>query len=200
MLHLCRLLMVTLPVLLVGCSPETNSSQSSTATATAAQTAQPLSGGVAGPGQLGRPRSQAATPDNSSTIIYQPTVSTDEEVDGKFKVERLEFGNAFNYYYQGGVINLLSFVVADAELTGYVKIEKAYNFAGGYMLILSTGENGASCPATTYVVSFDPNILKVTGAKQLEGCSEFVETMADGNKLIVKKDEVTSIFLNGGVN
>jgi len=67
-------------------------------------------------------------------------------------------------------------------------------------IILSTGEKGASCPATTFVVSFDVNVRKVTGNKQLEGCSEFVETMADGTKLIVKKDAVVSAFLNGKVH
>lgn len=54
-------------------------------------------------------------------------------------------------------MNILEHVVEYPDGTGYVNVEKAYSFGSKYLLIVSTGENGNSCPATTYAIAFDSN-------------------------------------------
>jgi len=39
----------------------------------------------------------------------------------------------------------------------------------------------------------------VTGKMEINNCSELVESLADGNKLIVKKEDVQHVFYNGDV-
>lgn len=93
-------------------------------------------------------------------------------------------------------MNIMEQVVEDPEFTTYVVIEKAYAFGPTkYVLIISTGESGMSCPATTYAVSFDTASESVDGKTTIDGCSESVDSLADGNKLIIKKEgEPTEIF------
>ncbi|MFB2642760.1 hypothetical protein ACE02D_10760 [Shewanella bicestrii] len=116
-----------------------------------------------------------------------------------FSVVIQEYGSALQYQSRAGVVNVLEGVVEDPESTGYVVIEKAYRFGDKYLIIISTGENGNSCPATTYAFTFDTKIESVTGKKIIDGCSEILESFSDGNKLIVKKDGETSVFYNGEV-
>ncbi len=97
-------------------------------------------------------------------------------------------------------MNLLESVVEYADSTGYVTIEKAYAFGPNkYVLIVSTGENGMSCPATTYVLSFDTQSEHVDGKASIDGCSEEVESFAEGNKLSIKKEGETTVVFNGKV-
>ena len=133
------------------------------------------------------------------TISYEQLIVSDDSVGDIFKKRSLEFGNAIDYVSRMGVINILENVVESADSTGYVKIEKAYSFGQKYILIISTGENGASCPATTYAISFDQKTESVTGKEEIDGCSENIESLSDGNKLIVKKDGTTSTFYNGEI-
>ena len=96
--------------------------------------------------------------------------------------------------------NILEQVLEEPELSGYVKVEKAYKFDSQYILVISTGEYGMSCPATTYVVGYDKKTHSVSGVKKLENCSENIEAMTDGNKLIVKKEDESATFYNAVVN
>lgn len=97
-------------------------------------------------------------------------------------------------------MNLLESVVEDPEATGYVTIEKAYAFGTNkFVLIVSTGESGNSCPATTYVLSFDNQSEHVDGKASIDGCSEVVEAFAEGNKLSIKKEGAATIVFNGKV-
>lgn len=65
-----------------------------------------------------------------------------------------------------GVINILRTLVESADSTGYVKIGEGLFIWAKYILIISTGENGASCPATTYAISFDQKTESVTGKRR----------------------------------
>jgi hypothetical protein len=56
-----------------------------------------------------------------------------------------------------------------------------------------------SCPATTYVLSFDTQSEYVDGNASIDGCSEIVEAFADGNKLSIKKEGETTVVFNGKV-
>ncbi|WP_255263391.1 hypothetical protein [Pseudomonas aegrilactucae] len=93
----------------------------------------------------------------------------------------------------------MEFVVDDVDLTTYVGVEKAYAFGGKYLLVVSTGESGMSCPATTYAFTYDSASESVTGKTEIDGCSENVEALAEGNKLTVKKEGKASVFYNGDV-
>jgi hypothetical protein len=133
------------------------------------------------------------------TISYEQLLSSGDSVGDVFVVQSLEIGNAINYQSRAGVLNILESVVEYPDATGYVNIEKAYKFGDKYLLIISTGENGASCAATTYAFSFDVRSESVTGKAKIDGCSENVESLSDGNKLIVKKEGVSSVYYNGEV-
>ncbi|MES2918515.1 MAG: hypothetical protein V4729_07840 [Pseudomonadota bacterium] len=146
------------------------------------------------------PQEQVAPPPPSApTMSYEQLIITDDAVGDVFEVATLEFGNAINYQSRAGVTNVLASVVQSPDATGYVKIEKAYRFGETYLLLVSTGENGNSCPATTYAFAFDTKTESVTGKKEIDGCSENIESLSDGNKLIVKKDGIASTFYNGEV-
>ncbi len=127
---------------------------------------------------------------------YESLVVTDGSVDEAFKVEPLEFGNAINFISRAGVVNILEGVVSDVEATGYVVIDKAYRFGSKYVLVISTGEYGASCPATSYVLVFDVKSEAVTSKSTIEGCSELVESLSEGNKLTIKKDGSSLTIVN----
>ena len=133
------------------------------------------------------------------TISYEPLLVSDGSVGNTFSVQPLESGNAINYASRAGVMNILEYVVEYPDGTGYVNVEKAYSFGSKYLLIVSTGENGNSCPATTYAIAFDSKTESVTGKEEIAGCSETVESLSDGNKLTVKKEGAASVFYNGEV-
>ena len=106
---------------------------------------------------------------------------------------------ALIYQTKAGPHNIMQDVVEDPEALGYLKLERAYKFGNKYVLVVSTGENGNSCPATTYTFSYDIKSESVIGKTEIDGCSEVVEAFADGNKLTVKKDEKPTIIYNGEV-
>ncbi|WP_139671999.1 hypothetical protein [Pseudomonas sp. F16(2018)] len=133
------------------------------------------------------------------SIAYEPLPISDEGA-GPFTVQSMELGTALNYQSRAGVMNVMESIVADAEGTGYVAIEKAYAFGPSrYVLVVSTGEGGNACPASTYVFSFDTSGEYVDGKTEVDGCSEMVESMAEGNKLTIKKDGAATVVYNGQV-
>lgn len=132
-------------------------------------------------------------------MSYEQLIVSDDAVRDLFTVVNLETGNALNYQSRAGTVNVLESIVQYPDATGYVKIEKAYKFGEKYLVIISTGENGASCPATTYAFSFDTKTESVSGKKQIDGCSEIFESLSDKNKLVVKKDGNSLVFYNGDV-
>ena len=133
------------------------------------------------------------------SIAYESVLVSGEEA-GPFTVTSMDSGNAITYQSRAGVMNLLESVVEYPDGTGYVTIEKAYAFGPNkYVLIVSTGENGMSCPATTYVLSFDTQSEYVDGKASIDGCSEEVESFAEGNKLSIKKEGETTVVFNGKV-
>nr|BFD42513.1 hypothetical protein FFPRI1PSEUD_40120 [Pseudomonas sp. FFPRI_1] len=133
-------------------------------------------------------------------MSYVPLIISGDDIGGTFTTSIREMGgSAINYVSRAGVVNVMDYVVEDPDLTGYVTVEKAYAFGGKYLLVVSTGESGMSCPATTYAFTFDSATESVTGKAAIDGCSEMVESLADGNKLIVKKDGAQSVFYNGDV-
>ena len=132
-------------------------------------------------------------------VSYEPLLISEEEA-GPFTVASIDGGNAIYYPSRAGALNVLESVVDYPDGTGYVVIEKAYTFGPAkYVLVVSTGENGRSCPATTYVLSFDTQHEYVDGKASIDGCSEMVETFADGNKLSIKKEGETTVVFNGKV-
>lgn len=133
------------------------------------------------------------------TISYEQLIVSDDAVGDIFKKRSLETGNAIDYTTRAGVINILDHVLEYPDATGYVKIEKAYSFGAKYILIVSTGENGNGCPATTYAIAVDSKTESVTGSENIDGCSENLESLSDGNKLIVKKDGASSTIYNAEI-
>lgn len=138
----------------------------------------------------------------SLDLEYEPLRVSDTSIGGIFSLnyDREPGGMAINYRSRRGTINLMESVVDDVNLTGYVAVEKAFKFDTRYLLIVSTGEQGLSCPATTYAFTFDPASERVSGKMQIDGCSESVIARADGNRLAVKKEGAQSVFLDGKVN
>lgn len=133
------------------------------------------------------------------SLAYESVLVSDGEA-GPFAVTSIDGGNAIYYQSRAGVMNLLDSVVEYPDGTGYVVIEKAYAFGPNkYVLIVSTGESGNSCPATTYVLSFDTQSEHVDGKSSINGCSEVVEAFAEGNKLSIKKEGDATIVFNGKV-
>ncbi len=137
---------------------------------------------------------------SAPTISYKPLNISEEGVaDFTLMTMKEGLGTAINYQARAGVMNVFEQVVDDITLTGYVVIQKAYSFGDKYVLIVSTGEGGQSCAATTYAFTFDTKTESVTGKSIIDGCSEIVEALAEGNKLTVKKDGKVSIIYNGEV-
>ncbi|HRM16300.1 MAG TPA: hypothetical protein PLX05_12000 [Acinetobacter parvus] len=150
------------------------------------------------------PISQNETAPAAPTVSYESLYVSDEGVgyDQIFALESLgedTMGQAINYQSKVGRVNVMEQVVEDVEVIGYVHINYAYKFTDQYVLIVSTGENGNSCPATTYAFSYDTKSESVTGKTEIDGCSENVQAFADGNKLIVKKDGKSTTIYNGKV-
>ena len=95
--------------------------------------------------------------------------------------------------------NLLDYLFEDTDMIGYLAFEKTYQFGENYIFIISTGENGNSCPATTYAFQVDTAANRISDKHEIDGCSENVETFSEGNTLMVKKEGNASIFYNGEV-
>ncbi|ROZ81571.1 hypothetical protein EF096_17410 [Pseudomonas neustonica] len=133
------------------------------------------------------------------SISYEALLTTSDS-GGPFSIEHMDMGTALTYQSRAGVMNLMEYVVDDPESTGYVSIEKVYSFGpNNYVLVVSTGEMGRSCEANTYAFSFDSKQEYVDGKTNIDGCSETVETFAEGNKLSIRKDGETTIVYNGVV-
>lgn len=127
------------------------------------------------------------------SIAYQAILISGEEV-GPFTLN----GTEINYQSRAGVMNIMEQVLDEPEYATYVAVEKAYAFGPtNYVLIISTGEGGNACPATTYAVSFNTQTESVDGKATIDGCSEAVDSLADGNKLIIKKEGATTEVYNG---
>lgn len=126
-------------------------------------------------------------------IAYQAIVGSGTDL-GPFTIN----GNEINYQSRAGVVNIMEQVLDEPEYATYVGVEKAYAFGPHkYVLVISTGEGGNSCPATTYAVSFDTQTESVDGKTSIDGCSESVDSLADGNKLIIKKEGASTEVYNG---
>tara|TARA_B100000965_G_scaffold149937_2_gene124699 strand:+ start:12911 stop:13531 length:621 start_codon:yes stop_codon:yes gene_type:complete len=149
--------------------------------------------------QLLEAATQVPTHPAAPSVAYEPVLVSGSDA-GPFSVSYTELGTAITYLSRAGVMNLLESVVEYPEATGYVTIKNAYAFGPDrFVLIVSTGEYGRSCPAATYVLSFDTQSEYVDGRASIEGCSEIVEAFADGNKLSIKKEGETTVVFNGKV-
>lgn len=132
-------------------------------------------------------------------IAYEPLLISENKV-GPFSIIFHDTMTLLGYQARSGTINLMESVATYPDAIGYIAIEKAYSFgANKYVLIVSTGENGLSCPATTYVLSFDAKQEHVDGHSEIEGCSEIVESLSEGNKLTIKKDGKATLVYNGTI-
>lgn len=128
------------------------------------------------------------------------TVAVGEDSAGPFTTQAMDLGTALNYPSRAGVINVMESIVDEPEYTGYVAIEKAYKFGPTkYVLVISTGEGGNACPASTYVFTFDTRTEKVDGKSAVEGCSEGVETQVEGNELTIRKNGAATVVSNAVV-
>lgn len=136
-------------------------------------------------------------------VKYENLRISDSEIgNGDFHLSNpAEYeGHAIFYLTPAGMDNILEQVVEEPEYLGYLAVEKAYKFDDKYVLVVSTGESGNSCPATTYVIGYDTKSHSVSGSKKLESCSENIEAMSEGNKLTVKKENESLVFYNAVVN
>lgn len=132
-------------------------------------------------------------------VAYEP-LPVNAERAGPFTTQTQAMTTALNYRSRAGVMNVMESIVEQVEYTGYVTIEKAYTFGPSkYVLVVSTGEGGNACPASTYVFSFDTQAERVDGKREVDGCSELVEAVAQGNKLVVKKEGSATVVYNGVV-
>lgn len=146
------------------------------------------------PTQIARP-----APPAPPGVAYE-TLPASAERAGPFTTQIEGMGTALNYQSRAGVVNVMESIVEQAEYTGYVSIEKAYTFGPGrYVVVVSTGEGGNGCPASTYVFSFDSKAERVDGKRKVDGCSELVEAVVEGNKLSVKKEGGGAVVYNGVV-
>ncbi len=113
------------------------------------------------------------------SVVYEALIISGDDV-GPFSMADTDMGKAINYQSRAGVMNLLKSVVEDPESTGYVVVEKAYAFGPNkYVIVISTGERGRSCDATTYAFSFDTKSEYGDGKVEINGCSELAEAFSD---------------------
>lgn len=127
------------------------------------------------------------------SVAYQPVLISGDQV-GPFTTS----SEAINYQSRAGVMNILEHVLEEPEYSTYVTVEKAYAFGPDrYVLIISTGEGGRACPATTYALSFSTATESVDGSVTVDGCSEAVDSLAQNNKLTIKKDGAATEVING---
>jgi len=150
--------------------------------------------------QQSKPVASSHITPTAPPVTYKPLLVSGSSIGNVFTLTNRELGGqAINYPSRAGLVNVMEFVIDNPDDTGYVGVEKAYAFGEKNLLIVSTGEYGLSCPATTYALTYDSESESVTGKKVIEGCSENVETLTEGNKLTVKKEGESSIFYNGEV-
>jgi len=129
------------------------------------------------------------------SISYE-SLLVSEDTAGPFTVANDDF-TTLNYYSRAGVLNLMESVTQDYEYLGYLTLESAYQFGpDNYVIVVSTGEGGRSCPATTYAIAFDTKGEHVTGSTSIDGCSETVQSFADDNKLMIKKEGDSTVIYN----
>ncbi|CAM3883315.1 putative lipoprotein [Pseudomonas reidholzensis] len=185
--------------------PAENTSQASVAVTQCAKDTDCKGDRICESGQCTSPNAQASLAANPKPVVnlaptapsvaYQPLLISGEEA-GPFTLDGLHI----NYQSRAGVMDVMEQVLEEPEYATYVVIEKAYAFGPDkFVLVISTGESGNSCPATTYAVSFDTKTESVDGKASVDGCSENVESLADGNKLIVKKEGAATAVYNGSV-
>lgn len=149
-----------------------------------------------------KPESKEIVP-AAPSMSYEALFVSDEGVgyDHIFALQDIPdmMGQALMYQSKAGLTNIMQEVVEDPEGLGYLKLERAYKFGDQYVLVVSTGENGNSCPATTYAFAYNVKSEEVSGKTEIEGCSEVVEAFAEGNKLTVKKDGKPTIIYNAEI-
>lgn len=149
-----------------------------------------------------KPKEEKIAP-AAPSMSYEALYVSDSGVgyDNVFLLQDIpdSMSKALIYQTKAGPHNIMEDVVEDPEALGYLKLERAYKFGNKYVLVVSTGENGNSCPATTYAFTYDSKIESVTSKTTVEGCSVIVEALADGNKLTVKKEDKPTIIYNGEV-
>lgn len=131
-------------------------------------------------------------------VSYKPVMVEDDSIDdGVFKKQYLESGSVLSYQSRAGVLFIMEDVVEYPDMLGYLSLEKAWRFDDRYVLVVSTGENGNSCPATTYAIAFDTREERVTGSVLIDGCDENIEALSEGNKLTIRKEGESHVFYNG---
>lgn len=133
-------------------------------------------------------------------VAYEPVVITNYEA-GPFVISDDTGYNQLIYQSRAGVTNLMETVADYPDSLGYLGFEKVYFFGPNrYVIIVSTGESGMSCPATTYAISYDIKGEYVVGSTSIDGCSEEVQAFAEGNKLSIKKEGDTTVIYNAEIN
>lgn len=130
-------------------------------------------------------------------LAYQQADINEDNIDGLFHTRAVASGTTLTYQSRAGVVDLLEEVVQYPDAVGYLALESGYRFGDRYVLVVSTGENGMSCPATTYAIGFDLLEERVTGARVIDGCDETVATAVDGNQLNVSKEGEAQVFVDG---
>lgn len=133
-------------------------------------------------------------------VEYEPIIISGGEA-GPFKIETgVDHENMLSYQSRYGITDIMSSVTEAGGWLGYLIFEAAYSFGPNrYVLIVSTGEGGRACPASTYVIVYDTKAESVIGSVQVEGCSEIVQAFAQGNKLMVKKEYGVVAVINGEI-
>lgn len=149
------------------------------------------------------PSTPAATPSTRAfdelpthtapTQKYEPVFLSENDNGHIFKI------SSYPKYIDYKNINLLDYLFEDTDMIGYLNFEKTYRFGDKYIFIISTGEYGQYCPATTYAFQVDIATNRISEKHAIDGCSENVETFSEGNKLMVKKEGDASIFYNGEI-
>lgn len=124
---------------------------------------------------------------------YEPVFLSENDDGHLFKI------SSYPKYIAYKNINLLDYLFEDTDIIGYLAFERIYQFGENYIFIISTGENGQSCPATTYAFQVNTTADSISDKHEIDGCSENVETFSEGNTLMVKKEGNASIFYNGEV-
>jgi len=143
--------------------------------------------------------STSATPPPAPTVSYEALMVSSDTV-GPFTVTHDDLEIKLSYYSRAGVQNLMESVTQDYEYLGYLALESAYQFGPNqFVLIVSTGQSGRSCPATTYAIAFDARGENVSGSTKIEGCSEIVQVFADGNEMKIKKEAGTTVIYNAHI-
>jgi hypothetical protein len=132
-----------------------------------------------------------------AAAAYEEADINEDNIDGMFYTRAVAAGTTLTYQSRAGVVDLLESVVQYPDAVGYLALESGYRFGDRYVLVVSTGENGASCPATTYAIGFDIEQERVTGSTVIDGCDESVETAVAGNQLSVRKEGEAHVFHNG---